>query len=86
MDLLFSARALSIVLKSCTTFAALAALVSHAAMTVISRDNKLVQDVEQKALRLNMGVFWHLFASQRKRPGDSSFVDAPIFLMAGPLL
>jgi hypothetical protein len=30
----------------------------------------------QKALRLNMGVFSHLFASQRKMPGDSRFVVA----------
>ncbi len=39
-------------------------------------DLQHVQDVEQKALRLNMGVFWHVFASQRKMPGDSSFVVA----------
>jgi hypothetical protein len=30
----------------------------------------------QNALRLNMGVFWHLFANQRKMPSDSSFVVA----------
>jgi hypothetical protein len=40
------------------------------------RDLKLVQDVEQKALRLNMGVFWHLYVSQGKIPVDSSFVVA----------
>jgi hypothetical protein len=42
---------------------------------MIKRDLKLVQDVWQKALRLNTGVLEHL-VSQGRSPSGSSFVVA----------